>query len=99
MRRSLSPFLIAGLIAMFGFNACNAADNVRKGLPAPAVDEQLAAAKGKQTVVVAGGCFWGIQAVFQHLKGVLEATSGYAGGEAATAHYEMVSSGRTSHAE
>jgi peptide-methionine (S)-S-oxide reductase len=50
-------------------------------------------------MVVAGGCFWGVQAVFQHVKGVVSATSGYAGGTANTAQYEIVSSGRTGHAE
>jgi peptide-methionine (S)-S-oxide reductase len=68
-------------------------------LPAPAVDAGRAPAPGKQTTVFAGGCFWGVQAVFQHLKGVITATSGYAGGTAKTADYETVSTGETGHAE
>src|SRR3954451_19148518 len=68
-------------------------------LPAPAVDVPRDAKPGKQTVVVAGGCFWGVQAVFQHVKGVVEATSGYAGGAADTAKYDLVSTGETGHAE
>lgn len=52
-----------------------------------------------ETLVVAGGCFWGVQGVFQHTKGVISAISGYAGGKADTAHYERVSSGETGHAE
>ena len=68
-------------------------------LPAPAVDVPSAGKPGKQTVVFAGGCFWGVQAVFQHVSGVTEATSGYAGGAAATASYELVSAGDTGHAE
>jgi peptide-methionine (S)-S-oxide reductase len=68
-------------------------------LPAPAVDESASNAKGTETVVLAGGCFWGVQAVFQHTTGVTAAISGYAGGERGTAHYEMVGSGRTGHAE
>ena len=68
-------------------------------LPDPEVDQPLAAAKGRETAVVAGGCFWGIQAVFERLKGVLRATSGYSGGAASTATYEKVCSGRTGHAE
>jgi peptide-methionine (S)-S-oxide reductase len=66
-------------------------------IPAPAVDAP--ASGGPQTLVVAGGCFWGVQGVFQHVTGVTSAVSGYAGGEPATAHYEMVGSGRTGHAE
>lgn len=67
--------------------------------PDPAVDVPLAAQRAEESVVVAGGCFWGVQAVYQHLKGVVSATSGYAGGSAKTARYEVVSSGRTGHAE
>jgi len=78
--------------------ACNGA-SAAVAIPNPAVDEPMAKAKGQATVVVAGGCFWGIQAVFQHVKGVQSVTSGYAGGNAATAHYEMVENGDTGHAE
>jgi peptide-methionine (S)-S-oxide reductase len=66
-------------------------------LPKPLVDEPSAAAV--ETAVVAGGCFWGVQGVFQHVDGVSNAVSGYAGGEAKTATYEMVSTGKTGHAE
>jgi peptide-methionine (S)-S-oxide reductase len=68
-------------------------------IPAPAVDTAAPSGAGLQTIVVAGGCFWGVQAVFQHTKGVTAAVSGYAGGEKQTAHYEMVGTGRTGHAE
>jgi peptide-methionine (S)-S-oxide reductase len=68
-------------------------------VPSPAVDAPVAKAAGKESAVFAGGCFWGIQAVFQHVKGVVSATSGYSGGEAKTAEYETVSTGRTGHAE
>jgi peptide-methionine (S)-S-oxide reductase len=68
-------------------------------VPSPAVDSAKAAQPGKDTIVVAGGCFWGIQAVFQHVKGVTKATSGYAGGNSNTAEYEVVSMGNTGHAE
>jgi peptide-methionine (S)-S-oxide reductase len=69
-------------------------------IPAPAVDASKEQSKpGLQTVVLAGGCFWGVQAVFQHVKGVTQALSGYAGGSKETAIYEVVSSGRTGHAE
>jgi peptide-methionine (S)-S-oxide reductase len=68
-------------------------------LPPAAADVPLAASKGEQTAVFAGGCFWGVQAVFEHVKGVISATSGYSGGEAKTAQYELVSTGDTGHAE
>lgn len=66
-------------------------------IPPPAVDEK--AASGTETAVFAGGCFWGVQGVFQHVKGVESAVSGYAGGNADTANYDTVGSGRTGHAE
>ncbi len=68
-------------------------------LPDPAVDMDRSAAKGKQTAVLAGGCFWCTEAVFEQLAGVSKVISGYSGGDAAGAHYEIVSSGRTNHAE
>ena len=68
-------------------------------IPAPIVDASLAQKPGEETVVFSGGCFWGVQAVFQHVKGVISATSGYSGGEAKTAEYEVVSTGRPGHAE
>jgi peptide-methionine (S)-S-oxide reductase len=79
--------------------ACRAGSGASAAVPAPVVDEVKAAAKGKETAVVAGGCFWGIQAVFQHVKGVVSATSGYAGGTMKNPNYEAVSSGATGHAE
>jgi peptide-methionine (S)-S-oxide reductase len=72
---------------------------VKTLVPDPAFDTPLSTSAGTETMVVAGGCFWGVQAVFQHVKGVVRATSGYAGGTAKTAQYEIVSSGRTGHAE
>src|SRR3981189_2379758 len=66
-------------------------------IPAPDADTQ--ASDGIQTAVIAGGCFWGVQGVFQHTSGVVNAVSGYAGGSKATADYTMVSTGSTGHAE
>lgn len=68
-------------------------------LPAPAVDISASSVKAPQTVVFAGGCFWGVEAVFRHVKGVSKAVSGYAGGAGPTADYELVSTGMTGHAE
>lgn len=69
-------------------------------LAPPAVDESLSLPSSRQeTAVFAGGCFWGVQAVFQHVKGVSQALSGYAGGAADTAHYDKVGTGDTGHAE
>ena len=90
---SLLLIAVAGLV--FSVNASEKA----AVLPKPAMDEPLAAKSGQQTLVLAGGCFWGVQAVFQHVKGVISATSGYSGGASNTAEYEVVSSGRTGHAE
>jgi len=68
-------------------------------IPDPATDAPLAAQHGTSKAVLAGGCFWGVQAVFQHVKGVSHVTSGYSGGSAITAQYEQVGTGSTGHAE
>ena len=68
-------------------------------IPQPALDAPMPAGGGLQTVVVAGGCFWGVQGVFEHTKGVVQAVSGYSGGTKETAHYEIVGTERTGHAE
>jgi peptide-methionine (S)-S-oxide reductase len=86
-------------LTLGGAVACNAGDNAITAIPNPTVDAGLSTNKAGQTAVVAGGCFWGIQAVFQHVKGVISATSGYSGGASNTAEYELVSTGDTGHAE
>lgn len=98
--------LVAGsLIALFawvhwggGMGSSAAAENAVR-LPAPALDTPAAPQAARETAVFAGGCFWGVQAVFQHTKGVLNAVSGYAGGDKTSASYDMIGSGRTGHAE
>ncbi len=87
------------LVLLAGTVACTAGNASGFSVPGPTVDAAKAAKSGEQTAVVAGGCFWGIQAVFQHVKGVKSATSGYSGGDARTAQYEIVSTGETGHAE
>lgn len=94
--RAFTYIAVAALILAIGFTA--SAGNSSMTIPAPAVDAAKAAA-GQQTTVFAGGCFWGIQAVFQHVKGVVSATSGYSGGSSKTAEYDEVSTGDTGHAE
>lgn len=92
--------IFAALVLVVLMALLAASSPAKNGLfPSPAVDSPKASQSGKQTMVVAGGCFWGIQAVFQHVKGVTNATSGYSGGQANTAEYELVSSGQTGHAE
>ncbi len=98
MHFALAALVIAGLIGIASRGSFAASGNVA-AIPKPAIDEQLASAPGRQTAVFAGGCFWGIQAVFQHVKGVISATSGYSGGSSATAEYLIVSTGTTGHAE
>jgi peptide-methionine (S)-S-oxide reductase len=70
-----------------------------KAVPLPAAAQDITSTAPTETAVFAGGCFWGVQGVFQHTNGVLSAVSGYAGGDKATAHYETVGSGSTGHAE
>ncbi len=77
---------------------------MRSLLPAPAIpdpplDAPLDSAKGQQTAVLAGGCFWGVEAVFEHVKGVTDVRSGYSGGSAATANYDKINTGESGHAE
>jgi peptide-methionine (S)-S-oxide reductase len=91
---------VAGLLAVSGlgiFQQTSFAAEQAVVIPPPAVDEKPAA--GMEKAVFAGGCFWGVQGVFQHVKGVSSAVSGYAGGEQSTAEYHAVGSGRTGHAE
>jgi peptide-methionine (S)-S-oxide reductase len=68
-------------------------------IPGPEIDEPAGAPGASETAVLAGGCFWGVQGVYQHVRGVSQAMSGYAGGDASTAQYETVGTGTTGHAE
>ena len=103
--RSTGAFVsdkVLGIIAVIAIAAgawwaSNSAAEKAVKLPAPAFDAAVAGTQ--ETAVFAGGCFWGVQAVFQHTAGVLNAVSGYAGGAKETANYTMVTSGQTGHAE
>ena len=89
---------LLGIALLVLTQACGAAESA-VALPAPAMNIPAASVKGPQTAVFAGGCFWGVEAVYRHVKGVSSAVSGYAGGAADTADYYMVGSGTTGHAE
>jgi len=100
------PFFTRGALAVLGFAAVAAAAFLQTParsaedavvIPPPAMDEK--AAPGSETAIFAGGCFWGVQGVFQHVKGVSKAVSGYTGGAKDDAVYETVGTGRTGHAE
>jgi peptide-methionine (S)-S-oxide reductase len=87
------------ILVIITMNACTAANASATAIPNPTLDAPLATARGEQTAVLAGGCFWGVEAVFRHVKGVSRVESGYSGGAASTAQYDTVSSGATGHAE
>jgi peptide-methionine (S)-S-oxide reductase len=90
---------LGAAIALLGLACTGRALSAAGPLPDPATDEPVAMSKGQPKAVFAGGCFWGVDAVFKHVRGVKSVTSGYAGGSAATALYDIVSDGRTGHAE
>jgi len=96
LRNALLATAVIGALA-----ACNFAGARSKpiAVPDPKLDAPKAAAKADAVAVFAGGCFWGVEAVFEHVKGVKDAVSGYAGGKSGSAQYETVSSGDTGHAE
>ena len=99
MRAGLSIAIIGALTLLaYGVGGVSYAVGAR-AVPVPTAKVDAAAARGLQTAVLAGGCFWGMEAVFEHLKGVKRVTSGYAGGDARTANYADVSTERTRHAE
>lgn len=90
-------FAAVALLTLLGCAA--SAETVNKVIPAPALDTPAAEATGLQTAVLAGGCFWGLQGMFEHVQGVTQVVAGYSGGDKATAHYEMVGTETTGHAE
>ncbi|MBB6186757.1 peptide-methionine (S)-S-oxide reductase MsrA [Rhodanobacter sp. MP7CTX1] len=98
-RTAFHAISLASLLMLAGLTACqpvSAASNA--ALPAPTVDASKTA-QGEQVAVLAGGCFWGVASVFEHVKGVKNVVAGYSGGGASTAHYDQVSDGDTGHAE
>jgi peptide-methionine (S)-S-oxide reductase len=96
----ISVILIGAALACSSINSsATTTTAVPEGTPKPAVKLKPEDMKGKQTAVFAGGCFWGVEAVFEHVKGVADVRSGYSGGAAKTAKYDAVGSGETGHAE
>jgi peptide-methionine (S)-S-oxide reductase len=96
INRGRSFLCLLIVLPVFAVVAC---DTARGQVPEFAGKAQASTAPGEETAVLAGGCFWGVDAVFKHVRGVSSVVSGYAGGSAATAHYEVVSTGMTGHAE
>jgi peptide-methionine (S)-S-oxide reductase len=98
--RAISYLVMVGVVVWWGVRVMSGHPAEPKGVfPAPTVDAKLAASLGKEMAVFSGGCFWGVQGVFEHVKGVQKATSGYAGGTVENPYYELVSGGSTGHAE
>jgi peptide-methionine (S)-S-oxide reductase len=98
MDRNLCLSVVIFLV-MATMAACSTVTASATVIPDPVLDSPLTSSKGEQIAVLAGGCFWGVEAVFEHVKGVTDVKSGYSGGSRATAQYEKVGSGETGHAE
>lgn len=94
-----TAFFLGAVLLISTSMACNTVTASATKIPDPALDAPLASAKGELIAVLAGGCFWGVEAVFEHVKGVTDVKSGYSGGPAAAAQYGKVSTGETGHAE
>ena len=99
MHTKLKITAAALVLAACGWACRVGAESVNTAIPAPKIDTPAAEAKGLQTAVLAGGCFWGLQGMFEHVQGVTKVVAGYSGGTQETAHYEMVGTERTGHAE
>lgn len=97
--RDLSVGLLLAALTGVGLQEAATADAIDKAIPVAAVDAPKAPAPASETAVLAGGCFWGMQGVFEHVRGVTRVVSGYSGGAKATAHYELVGTETTGHAE
>jgi peptide-methionine (S)-S-oxide reductase len=97
IRACFGVLLLLFTVALVGGGTGVGATGVK--LPDPALDDAVGGGPGGNTIVLAGGCFWGVEEVFQHVRGVTGAVSGYSGGSARTANYDMVSTGTSGHAE
>lgn len=99
IRRSTLHVMPLVALLMLGVSACQPVSAASGALPAPTLDASKAVAQGEQVAVLAGGCFWGVEAVFEHVRGVRKVVAGYSGGAADTARYDEVGAGDTGHAE
>ena len=99
MRGLFGVAIVGCAVLGFFFMSRGANAVAKKPIPVAKVDQPMTATSGKETAVFAGGCFWGTQAVFQRVKGVIQTTAGYSGGSAATATYDQVTTETTGHAE
>ena len=97
--RSLSVLALLAALAGVGLHEAATADDIDKPIPVAALDAPKASAPASEMAVLAGGCFWGMQGVFEHVRGVTKVVAGYSGGAKATAHYELVGTEMTGHAE
>jgi peptide-methionine (S)-S-oxide reductase len=101
LRRFVGIVAVAGILLASGIvlGISQSGAESARSIPVPILDEPANAQANSEVAILAGGCFWGVQGVFQHADGVTSAVSGYAGGAADTAHYEMVGTNTTGHAE
>ena len=99
MQNWMKKTLLSAVMVMLGLSCRANAEAVNREIPNPVVDTAAADAGKSETAVLAGGCFWGMQGMYEHVRGVKRVVAGYAGGDKATAHYEMVGTETTGHAE
>src|SRR6266581_6154887 len=100
MKEHIKRTFVAATFLVFSVSCGAGAETLNRQIPAPGVDTKAAEVKHPAEVaVLAGGCFWGLQGMFEHVKGVTRVVAGYSGGDKATAHYEMVGTETTGHAE
>jgi peptide-methionine (S)-S-oxide reductase len=99
LRKNIANIILVATLITGGIGVAGSVSAEEKAHPVPAPEVNEPSTQNPEIAILAGGCFWGVQGVFQHVKGVTSAVSGYTGGERSTAHYSMVGSGSTGHAE
>jgi len=99
LRKNIANIIVVATLMTGGIGVAGSVSAGEKAHPVPAPEVNEPSTQKPEVAILAGGCFWGVQGVFQHVKGVTSAVSGYTGGERSTAHYSMVGSGSSGHAE